>query len=208
MDPALAFRFGNPLDPMGSGLEFEPRIGSESADLHDDLLVAVILTERLIQNLQLEALGLGEDHVGIGKLSREKRSLLSSGSSPDFEHDVLFVILILRNESDLQAFLKSGDFLFSGCDLLFGHLDELWIALLPDDGFRILIICANGLILLVEQYGLFKPLLLLHEILEPCGIVVDIRIRELSIKVLVFVDQIVEFEFHNRQFRYIRALTL
>ena len=99
--------------------------------MRDDFLDAADAGVAQIQHLDLPALALGVARVHAEQVRREQRRLVAAGAGADFEHDVLRVVGILRNEEDLQLgeqrVARASSVFISSCasSRMSGSLSEL-----------------------------------------------------------------------------------
>ncbi len=88
---------------MDAALVLQLAVDAASLDRRDDFLQAADVGVAARHHLDPPPLPLGELAVHPEELGREKPGLVAAGAGADFEHDILRVVRILRDEQDLQV---------------------------------------------------------------------------------------------------------
>ena len=80
----------------------EPAVHALALDERRDFLRAAHARVAQVQDLEAPTLALAVAGVHPEEVGGEQRGFVAAGARPDFKHDVLDVVRILRNEKDLQ----------------------------------------------------------------------------------------------------------
>ena len=102
VDAAARLGCRHALDAVDAALVFQLAVGAAPFDRRDDFLEAADAGVAARHHLDAPALALGVLAVHAEQLGGEQRGFVAAGAGADFEHDVLFVVRILRDQQDLQ----------------------------------------------------------------------------------------------------------
>ena len=147
------FRFGQYGDGGGAGVDTPARLGGRHAldavnagfklqlaehaapvDRGDDLLVAANLAIAGRQHFNLPSLLGGMALIHGKQVAGEQRGFISARAGADFQNDAGLVVLVFRQEKELQFALERGDALFELRALFLGQLGHVLVATFGDDG--------------------------------------------------------------------------
>ena len=98
VDPARRLGLRHALYAVHPGLEFEPTVGATTLDDRLHFLDAADARLREVEQVDPEASALGVAAVHPEQLGGEERRLVATGTGADLEHDVAFVVRILRDQ--------------------------------------------------------------------------------------------------------------
>src|SRR5205085_10676070 len=106
MNATLLFGCWNTLHAVHATLVFHPRIDAIALNEGDYFFQATDAGLRSIQHFDLPALSFRIARVHAKHLSSKKGSLVASGSRPDLQNHVFFIVGILRQQENLQFFFN------------------------------------------------------------------------------------------------------
>ena len=125
MDASLRFGDRHTLHAVPARLEFEPRIDALADDAGDDFLVTTEVRFVGRDDFDLPALALGVARIHAEEITGKQRRLVAAGAGPDFEHDVLVVVGIFRQQEFLQVEFDLRQPRLGGFDFFFGQFGHL-----------------------------------------------------------------------------------
>ena len=102
VDAAAGLGRRHALHAVHAALVLQPAVDPLPFDERDDFLDAAAAVSLRFRTSMLPALPLGVARVHAEQVRREQRRLVAAGAGADFEHDVLRVVGILRDEQDLD----------------------------------------------------------------------------------------------------------
>ena len=103
VDAAARFGRRHALHAVDAALVLQPAVDALAFDERDDFLGAAAARLAQVEHLEPPALALGVARVHAEEVRREERRFVAAGARADFQHDVLRVVRVLRNEQDLQV---------------------------------------------------------------------------------------------------------
>src|SRR5947209_7868403 len=130
MHPALLLRHGHALHAVHAAFVLELAVHFVAANQRDHFLQPAHWRFAAGRYFKFPALRLAVPRVHAKNLGREQRCLIAAGSGADFEHHVLFVVRILRQQQDLELLLDLEFFRFELGHLLLRHRPELAVGIL------------------------------------------------------------------------------
>ena len=106
VDTALGLGLGDALDPVGSALVLEDRVGAVAPDLEGDVLEAAMFGRRLRENLgRVAPLG-GVAGQHLVEVAGEQRRFVATGAGPDLDDHVLVVVGVRLDHRQADLFFE------------------------------------------------------------------------------------------------------
>ena len=103
MNASAGFGGRHTLHAVDAALIFQLAVHTPALDGGRRFLEATDASVAARHHVEFPALALGVLRIHAEQLAREQRSLVAAGARANFEHDVLLVVLVFRDEQNLEV---------------------------------------------------------------------------------------------------------
>ncbi len=173
----LGFSRGYALNPMHAAFPLQLAVHAGSLHHGDDFLETTNPGRVSGKDFNAPALLFRVPLIHPKKLSDEKGRLISAGTRADFEHDVLFVVRILRQQQNLEPIGALHQLRLKALQLLASKSDDLVVPLTQ----KLLIgqnLVLQGFVPMVLRNELLEVGMLLRKPSELSGLRPELRVGE------------------------------